>query len=214
MRRQQYSSLDQWIIEAQHSLETVFGKPRATPRPDPAADTAEGELDASEKRLAGRLMRVNHSGEVCAQALYQGQAIACKNTAVKEKLHQAATEENDHLLWCQRRLKALDCHKSLLNPLWYTGSLLLGITAGAIGDRESLGFLHETELQVVRHLDRHLQRLPQKDNRSRQVLLQMQHDEGQHATTALQAGATELPGMVKKMMALGSTMMTRTTFWL
>ncbi len=214
MNPQHYSPLDQWLIELQHGLETVFGKPQSTQRPDPAARTPEGVLDHRQKKLAGSLMRVNHSGEVCAQALYQGQAMACKNHAVKDKLQQAAAEENDHLLWCQQRLSALDSHKSFLNPLWFGGSLLLGLAAGRLGDSISLGFLRETEQQVVRHLDRHLQRLPQNDHRSRLVLQQMQLDEGQHATTALEAGATELPGMVKRMMALSSKVMTEIAFWL
>ncbi len=214
MKQRQYSSFDQWIMEVQHSLETVFGQPQTSRRDDPAADANEGKLDAGERQLAGRLMRVNHCGEVCAQALYQGQSMTCKNTVVKEKLSRAAAEENDHLVWCQRRLTALDNHKSLTNPLWYAGSWLIGLTVGAIGDRVSLGFLRETEQQVVQHLDRHLQRLPQNDTLSHLVLQQMQQDERQHATTALEAGASELPAVVTKMMALSSKVMTTTTFWL
>ncbi|HED15056.1 MAG TPA: 2-polyprenyl-3-methyl-6-methoxy-1,4-benzoquinone monooxygenase [Gammaproteobacteria bacterium] len=214
MQQRQYSPLDHWLMEVQHGLETVFGSPQATGRPDPAAKTPEGNLDARQKRLAGRLMRINHSGEVCAQALYQGQAMACKNPVIKEKLGRAAAEESDHLLWCQRRLAALDSRKSLLNPLWYTGSLMIGLATGIIGDRASLGFLRETEQQVTQHLYRHIQRLPQGDHRSRQVLQQMQLDERQHASTATETGAAELPGIVKKVMELSAKVMTGTTFWL
>jgi len=194
-------------------LRTLFGQPAITERPDPSCDVAEGELSDSERRLAGRLMRINHAGEVAAQGLYQGQALTAKLPQVREQMERAAQEENDHLDWCEHRARDLGTHVSYLNPVWYAGSLAIGALAGAAGDKWSLGFVAETEKQVVRHLDEHLERLPEHDAKSRAILQQMKEDEGHHATVALEAGGAELPTPVKKLMGLTSKIMTRTAFW-
>ena len=157
-------------------------------------------------------MRVNHSGEVSAQGLYQGQALTARLPEVRDKMEQAAIEENDHLAWCEQRLNDLGTHKSLLNPVWYTGSFLIGATAGMLGDKWSLGFVAETEHQVVRHLDEHLKSIAEDDECSRAVLQQMKIDEAKHATTALQYGGARLAKPVQKLMALMSKVMTSTAY--
>ena len=193
-------------------LRTVFGRPRVTERPNPAEDIAETDLTAAEKDLAGRLMRINHAGEVAAQGLYEGQSLTARLPEVRDKMERAAMEENDHLAWCESRINELGSHKSFLNPLWYSGSLAIGAIAGLAGDKWSLGFVTETERQVVRHLDSHLAKLTEKDQKSRAILEQMREDEGHHATTALHAGGAELPTPIKKLMTLTSKVMTKTAF--
>ncbi|MDX1823416.1 MAG: 2-polyprenyl-3-methyl-6-methoxy-1,4-benzoquinone monooxygenase [Thiohalomonadales bacterium] len=193
-------------------LRTVFGRPRVTERPNPAEDIAETDLTAAEKDLAGRLMRINHAGEVAAQGLYEGQSLTARLPEVRDKMERAAMEENDHLAWCESRINELGSHKSFLNPLWYSGSLAIGAIAGLAGDKWSLGFVTETERQVVRHLDSHLAKLSEKDQKSRAILEQMREDEGHHATTALHAGGAELPTPIKKLMTLTSKVMTKTAF--
>ena len=158
-------------------------------------------------------MRVNHAGEVAAQALYQGQALTARGSHVRESLRQAAQEEGDHLAWCEERLRELDSHPSVLNPLWYAGSLAIGALAGVLGDRVSLGFVAETERQVEGHLAEHLQRLPLNDERSRRILAQMKADETRHGENARAAGARELPAPVKLLMKLTARVMTRTAYW-
>jgi ubiquinone biosynthesis monooxygenase Coq7 len=157
-------------------------------------------------------MRVNHSGEVCAQALYQGQAMTARRNEVRDQMQQAAMEENDHLLWCRQRLDELGGHTSLFNPLWYTGSLLIGAATGLLGDKWSLGFLAETEHQVVNHLLSHLDRLPKADAKSSAILTQMKEDEARHKASALQSGGSALPGPAKKIMTLMSRVMTLTAY--
>ena len=208
-----FNTLDKLLIQADAALRTVFGKPPLSGRPSPAAGQAEAELSGSEKKHIAGLMRVNHSGEVSAQGLYQGQALTARLADVREKMEQAAIEENDHLVWCENRLQELGAHKSLLNPVWYTGSFLIGASAGLMGDKWSLGFVAETEHQVVRHLQQHQQSLPENDQRSRAVLQQMEIDEAKHATTALHHGGAELPLPVIKIMGLMSKVMTRTAYW-
>jgi ubiquinone biosynthesis monooxygenase Coq7 len=208
-----YSLADRLLIELDQSLRTVYGRPETTERPDPAASQAEPALEAAERDRAARLMRVNHAGEVAAQGLYQGQALTARRVEVREQMHRSALEENDHLAWCENRLEALGSHKSRLGPFWYWGSFAIGAAAGAIGDRWSLGFVTETERQVVRHLDEHLQCLPEGDTRSRAVLEQMREDELHHATKAVEAGAAELPGPVKRLMSVVAKVMTRTAYW-
>ena len=193
-------------------LRTVFGRPRITERPNPAENIEETELTEAEKDLAGRLMRINHAGEVAAQGLYEGQSLTARLPEVRDKMERAAMEENDHLAWCESRINELDSHKSLLNPLWYGGSLAIGAIAGLAGDKWSLGFVTETERQVVRHLDSHLAQLSEKDQKSRVILEQMKEDEGHHATTALHAGGAELPMPIKKLMTLTSKVMTKAAF--
>jgi len=209
-----YGPLDHLVLALDAGLRTVWGVPPTTGRPCPGADTAEAELAPVERARAGCLMRVNHSGEVAAQARYQGQALTARLPDVRGAMEQAAAEENDHLAWCESRLDALGAHKSLLNPFWYAGSFVIGALAGAAGDKWSLGFLAETERQVVAHLDRHLERLPAEDEKSRAVLEQMRVDEGHHATTALEAGGADLPYPVRRLMRLASKVMTETAYYL
>jgi 3-demethoxyubiquinol 3-hydroxylase len=209
-----YSPLDQLLTQLDKAVRTVFGSPPVTERSNPAQAQPEPDLNTGERRLVAGLMRVNHAGEVSAQALYQGQALCARLGEVRSKLERAAMEENDHLAWCEKRLKELDSHTSLLNPLWYVGSFTIGALAGMAGDKWSLGFLVETEKQVVRHLDKHLERLPSKDQKSRAILEQMKEDETHHATTALQAGSAELPQPVKQLMRLTSKIMTTTAYYL
>jgi ubiquinone biosynthesis monooxygenase Coq7 len=159
-------------------------------------------------------MRINHCGEICAQALYQGQALTARNPEAKRALEQAALEETEHLNWCETRIKELGTHKSFLNPLWYTGSLALGALAGTLGDKWNLGFLAETERQVGAHLEGHLAQLPPADDKSRAVIEQMKTDEAKHATTAIEHGGAELPAPVRAMMKLTSKVMTKTAYWI
>jgi len=209
-----YSPFDRLLIHADAALRTVAGKPLATHRPYPADDIEDCTMDAAESRRVAGLMRVNHSGEVSAQALYQGQSLTARNDEVREKLEQAALEENDHLVWTEHRLKELGDRTSLLNPLWYAGSFAIGAFAGALGDKWNLGFLAETEHQVVRHLDEHLQKIPASDERSRAILEQMKIDEAGHATTAIDHGGESLPTPVKKLMQAMSKVMTHSTYWI
>jgi 3-demethoxyubiquinol 3-hydroxylase len=159
-------------------------------------------------------MRVNHTGEICAQALYQGQALTARRADVREKMEQAAREENDHLAWTEARIREVGGHTSYLNPLFYAGSFALGAVAGLVGDKWSLGFLAETERQVVDHLNTHLSRLPAQDERSRAIVERMREEEGHHATVAIEAGAAELPAPVKRLMRFSSKLMTTTTHWI
>jgi ubiquinone biosynthesis monooxygenase Coq7 len=192
----------------------VFGPAPAPGRASPATDKPDAELSAAERELSGRLMRINHTGEICAQALYQGQAATARLSEVRGKMQQAAQEENDHLAWTEQRIRELGGHTSYLNPLWYAGSFAIGALTGAIGDKWSLGFVAETERQVVRHLEGHLQRLPAEDRKSRTILEQMRDDEGRHATVAIESGGAELPEPVRQVMRCSSKIMTRTTYWI
>ena len=214
MNSRRYSPLDRCLLQIDRGLRTVFGRPQTTGRPDPDAGLDEAPLSDTERRHAAALMRINHAGEVSAQALYQGQSLTARLDDVREAMERAAIEENDHLDWCERRCRELDSHTSYLSPLWYTGSLAIGAFAGWCGDRWSLGFIVETERQVVRHLEDHLERLPAGDKRSRAILEQMKTDEGHHATTALEAGGAPLPAPVKTLMGLTSRIMTRTAYWI
>ena len=208
-----YTTTDVVFLLADDALTTLFGRPRPTGREDPGKMVEEGQLSSIEKAESARLMRVNHSGEVCAQALYRSQALTARSNALKKRMVQAAREENDHLRWCEDRIETLGGKKSLLNPIWYAGSFALGAVAGLIGDRWNLGFLAETERQVEKHLEGHLDRLPESDARSRAVVRQMKEDELSHATSALQAGAAELPDLIKNWMRLTSRVMTKTSHW-
>lgn len=203
---------DALILHFDRALRTVFA-PAVSRRRHPDEGLDEADLSGAEKRHAAGLMRVNHSGEVCAQALYQGQALTARNPEAAQALVQASDEETEHLAWCERRLNELGSHKSLLNPLWYGGSLAMGVLAGALGDRWNLGFLAETERQVEAHLDSHLARLPAQDAKSRAIVEQMKTDEIKHAETAIALGGMELPLPVKLAMQLSSKVMTRTAYW-
>ncbi len=215
MTTRNYNTVDHLLINLDIGLRILLGRPPVTERPNPADAAAcrEGELNEQERRLSGRLMRINHAGEVSAQGLYQGQALTAKLPEVRKRMEQAALEENDHLVWCEQRAKELGTHTSLFNPVWYFGSLAIGSAAGAAGDKWSLGFVAETEHQVVRHLDEHLRSISPRDEKSRAILEQMKEDEGRHATVALHAGGAELPFPVKKLMEVMSKVMTRTTYW-
>jgi ubiquinone biosynthesis monooxygenase Coq7 len=203
-----HSLLDSLLIAADEALRSVSGAVMAS-RPSPAGALPEG----GEAKLSAALMRVNHTGEICAQALYSGQALFARNPAVRAALHGAAAEERDHLAWCRARLDELDSRPSLLDPLWYAGSFGLGMASGIAGDRWSLGFLTETEAQVERHLEGHLQRLPDADARSRAVVRQMRDDESRHGRTGMQLGGRELPLAVKAAMRIASQLMTRTAYY-
>jgi ubiquinone biosynthesis monooxygenase Coq7 len=211
MRR--YSWADKLLIEADQALSTVYGTQRAR-RSNPMEIAGNEALPPSARRLSGRLLRVDHAGEVAAQGLYQGQALTARDAKVRQRMRHSAEEENDHLAWCHERILELGGRRSLFGPFWYLGSYALGAAAGLAGDRWSLGFVSETERQVVRHLDDHLQRLPAGDRRSQAILAQMKVDEAQHAKTATLAGGQELPGAFRQAMALMSTVMTRTAYWL
>ncbi|OGT90296.1 MAG: 2-octaprenyl-3-methyl-6-methoxy-1,4-benzoquinol hydroxylase [Gammaproteobacteria bacterium RIFOXYA12_FULL_61_12] len=206
--------MDRLVISLDNSLRTVFGRPRLTERPNPSSGLPEHEMDESERRLAARLMRINHSGEVCAQALYQGQAMTANLPEIRMVMERAALEENDHLDWCERRLEELHDRKSLLNPAWYAGSFLIGAAAGIAGDRWSLGFVAETEKQVTAHLENHLSRLPPQDEKSKAILEQMKEDEMRHAITAVEAGAAGLPFPIRSAMKLVSKIMTKSACYL
>ncbi len=212
-----YSPIDQLMMQIDNGLRTVFGKPLVTERPDPQDSVTtelKQELSVTEKTFSARLMRINHAGEVAAQGLYQGQALTAKLPDVRDKMQRAAEEENDHLAWCERRIKELGSHTSYFNPLWYFGSISIGALAGIAGDKWSLGFVAETERQVVKHLDEHLTSISENDVESRAILEQMKIDEGRHATVALEAGGAELPAPVKSLMSLTSKVMTKTAYWL
>ena len=206
MNARTLSPLDRLLAGIERALETVAGAPEAN-RPSPARGTAHAELDDAERRHAAGLMRINHTGEVCAQALYDGQAALARNEANREHLLHAAAEETDHLAWCGERLKELDSRPSLLNPLWYAGSYAIGALAALAGDAVSLGFVVETERQVEAHLAEHLERLPAQDERSRAVLAQMQADEVRHAQNAQARGGIDLPFPIPQLMQASSVVM-------
>lgn len=205
-------NIDRLIIEFDKGLRTLFAKAQ-TARPYPDAGVHEAEMSEAEKKHAAALMRINHTGEICAQALYQGQALTAHDPAVQEKLQQASWEETEHLAWTSKRVHELGSHLSLLNPLWYTGSLALGAFAGMLGDKWNLGFLAETEHQVGGHLQSHLASLPTQDEKSRAIVLQMYVDETNHSEMAKQMGGMELPEPIKMAMRLSSKLMTKTVYW-
>ncbi len=204
--------IDRIITGFDRGLRTLFA-PAASLRPQPGEDMPEGALSREEKRLSAALMRINHSGEICAQALYQGQAMTAKNREIAHSLERASWEETEHLCWTENRIKELGGRKSLFNPLWYAGSLAIGAGVGLIGDRWNLGFLAETERQVERHLAGHLERLPLADLKSRAVVEQMKYDEVQHASMAVSLGGAELPFPARVLMKLSSKAMTGITYW-
>ena len=209
-----YSPFDRFLIQADTALKTLVGKPALSERDYPANNIDDCELSDNERKHIAGLMRINHAGEISAQALYQGQSLTSRNPEIREKLQQAATEENDHLVWTENRVHELGDRTSLLKPIWYAGSFVLGAVAGAIGDKWNLGFLAETEKQVVKHLEEHLEEIPSTDKRSRAVLEQMKIDEEKHATTAIESGGAELPKPVKKAMTFMSKIMTKTAYYI
>jgi ubiquinone biosynthesis monooxygenase Coq7 len=206
-------NIDQLIVGVDKGLRTLFA-PAQTSRAVPGVSLSEGSLDETQRRTSASLMRVNHTGEVCAQALYQGQALTARNMLAKQALEKAAAEETEHLAWTERRIAELGGAKSVLNPLFYAGSFAIGAMSGLLGDKWNLGFLAETEQQVVHHLEGHLQRLPASDQKSRAIVEQMRDDEARHATSAISHGGVELPSPVKAVMKASSKVMTETTYWL
>jgi ubiquinone biosynthesis monooxygenase Coq7 len=205
------SVVDKLIVELDQGVRTILGV-HASERPSPGRELPEADLDDVARRHAAGLMRVNHCGEVCAQALYQGQALASQNDRLKGALRAAAREEEDHLAWTESRIEALGGRTSLLNPLWYVGSLAIGFAAGKAGDAWNLGFLKETERQVERHLEGHLGRLEPDDARTRAIVAQMKADEAGHAEMAARLGARELPFPVKRAMAAVAKVMTTLSY--
>ncbi|MGM0553828.1 MAG: 2-polyprenyl-3-methyl-6-methoxy-1,4-benzoquinone monooxygenase [Pseudomonadota bacterium] len=213
MRR--LSPFDHLIAQADAFVKVVSGHARSTGRPLPGGEDAEALLDDQERLLSSRLMRVNHAGEVAAQGLYQGQMVTARNPAIREQLDQASREEGDHLHWCARRVHQLGGHTSLLGPFWYMGSFGMGALAGLTGDAYSLGFIDETERQVERHLDHHLERLPKHDSVSARILEQMKQDEIEHGAHAMAMGGKPPPWPVRRLlMPVTAAAMTRTAYWI
>jgi 3-demethoxyubiquinol 3-hydroxylase len=205
-------NMDSLIIEFDKGLRTLFSRAHSV-RPHPDSGIEEAELSESEKTRAAALMRINHCGEICAQALYQGQALTARDAKMQQKLDEAAREETEHLAWTSQRVHELGSHLSVLNPVWYTSSLVIGAVAGLLGDKWSLGFLAETERQVGVHLQNHLVKLPESDTKSRAVVQQMYEDETKHAQMAIELGAMELPLPVKMAMRFSGKIMTNTAYW-
>lgn len=214
MSKRHLSASDEIIGQIDSALRTLFGQPLTTNRSNPASDIVESELSEQDKEHTARLMRINHTGEVCAQALYQGQAFGAKNPEVKASMQQSAAEENDHLNWCEQRIKQLDGRTSLLNPLWYGASFAMGATAAAIGDKWSLGFVAETEKQVENHLKEHQEIVPPEDKKTHAILEQMKNDEIEHGEKAMANGGVDLPSPIKSAMQLTSKLMTKTVYHL
>lgn len=218
LKPRRYSLFDKLIHQSDGALRTLAnghpGSGRPAPHKSTGSETAPNlpTLTSSERRQVAGMMRVNHTGEVCAQALYQGQAVTARLPRIKRQMEQSAIEEMDHLAWCHERLQELNSHPSVLNPLWYWLSFGIGAAMGKVGDRWSLGFVEETEHQVCAHIDRHLARMPEQDHRTQRILTQMREDELHHADKARQAGAVELPAAVKSLMAAVAKIMTTVAY--
>lgn len=214
MTNRHYTFTDRLCLQFDQTMRTLFGKPLTTGRNNPANMAPDATLSDEERKHSQGYMRVNHCGEVCAQALYQGQALTARDQHIRNRMQHAASEEYDHLDWCETRLKELGSHTSYLNPAWYIGSLTLGVIAGIAGDKWNLGFLAETEKQVTAHLHNHLETLPNQDLKSKAIVRQMAIDETQHAEQAMQAGAAQLPSFIKTAMKLMSKVMTNTSYYI
>ncbi|MEJ2609819.1 MAG: 2-polyprenyl-3-methyl-6-methoxy-1,4-benzoquinone monooxygenase [Candidatus Thiodiazotropha sp.] len=214
MTKRTFKMSDHFITGLDTAIRTLFGTPQVTERANPASRLDEADMSDQERDLTARLMRINHTGEVCAQALYQGQALTAKLPEVRDRMERAAQEENDHLAWCETRLNELDNRKSLLNPFWYASSFMLGAAAGLAGDKWSLGFVAETEHQVEAHLNEHINQIPNQDKKSHAVLEQMKTDEIKHAEMAMAAGGVSLPTPIKVAMKVTSKLMTKSVFYL
>lgn len=212
--KRHYTFLDRLCLGVDQAIRTLSENVKTTGAPYPAATVEENRLSEKQRQHSAALMRINHAGEVCAQALYHGQGVVSRSNTLQMSMQQAAIEEGDHLAWCKRRLDELGSHPSYLKPLWYAGSFCIGMVAGMIGDKWSLGFVAETERQVIKHLETHLQLLPAQDQRSYQILLKMESDEAKHRDEAILAGAHELPDIIKRGMALTSKLMVKTAYWI
>lgn len=209
----QFSGIDQLLVQADIALRAIVGISSTPQRPSPANSIEPTTMSEQQSRHVAGLMRINHAGEVCAQALYQGQALTARNSDVRDKMQQSAAEELDHLAWCEARLQELDSHVSRLNPLWYAMSFAIGAGAGIVGDRVSLGFVAATEDQVCEHLQQHLEQLPPQDETSRAILSQMLIDEADHKHKAIDAGGLQFPQPVKVAMTLMSKVMTKAAYY-
>lgn len=212
MRSRQITPLDKFLGGAGSALRTVAAPAGLTARRNPATDIDEAQLNAQEKAHAAGLMRVNHAGEIAAQALYQGHAAVARDSATEQQMQQAADEEFDHLAWCEQRINELGERPSRLSPVWYAGAFAIGAASGVLGDKWSLGFIAETESQVCDHLDRHLDDLPESDARSRAIVSQMRDEEQQHGENAISAGAAKLPAPVQRLMRITAKVMTKTAY--
>ncbi len=208
----QFSFLDKCCLGIDQIVRALANNPKTSARIYPARGVPESTLSDAERKHAAACMRVNHAGEICAQALYHGQGLASRSAHLQAQMQEAAIEEGDHLAWCQQRLDELGSHTSYLNPFWYAGAFWMGVTAGLIGDQWSLGFVVETERQVVKHLQTHLQSLPAQDEKSYKILQQMAQDEAAHRDAALAAGARELPDFIKTLMTFASKIMVKTAY--
>jgi ubiquinone biosynthesis monooxygenase Coq7 len=213
MEKRQLTPLDRLLASANNALRTVAAPAGRTARSNPAEHIIDADLDAGQKRHAAGLMRVNHAGEVCAQALYQGHAAVARDTGVEAQMQRAADEEFDHLAWCEERIEELGENVSRLSPFWYAGAFAIGAASGILGDKWSLGFIAETERQVCEHLESHLGSLPPEDARSRAIVEQMRDEEAKHGESAVDAGAAELPAPVKRLMRVTAKVMTKTAYW-
>ena len=212
MHSRQLTPLDRLLTSVNNALRTVAAPAGRPARPNPAADMEDAPVDEREKAHAAGLMRVNHAGEVCAQALYQGHAAVARDPEIEDQMQKAAEEEFDHLAWCEQRLEELGESPSKLSPFWYAGAFAIGAASGILGDKWSLGFIAETEDQVCAHLDSHLEKLPHSDKRSRTIVAQMRDEEAEHGENAIDAGAAELPQPVKRLMRLTARIMTSTAY--
>jgi ubiquinone biosynthesis monooxygenase Coq7 len=212
--RRHYSIFDRLCIGLDQAVRALSDTTHTTGKINPAKHTEEHPLTAEQRKKSAALMRINHAGEICAQALYHGQGIVSRTNHVQVKMQHAALEEGDHLVWCRERLNELGSHASYLNPVWYAGSFCIGMAAGIIGDKWSLGFVAETERQVIQHLKGHLHELPKEDARSHKILVQMELDEAKHRDEAIASGAHPLPRLVQKIMTLTSKIMVKTAYWI
>ena len=214
MDERQLTPLDRLLSGIDGALKTLAATASRAARPNPAGDLPEAPLSERERSHSAGLMRVNHAGEVAAQALYQGHASVARDPRIAEQMTQAAREERDHLRWCEQRLGELGASPSILSPLWYAGAWAMGAASGVLGDRWSLGFIEETERQVSEHLSGHLDRLPLDDARSRAIVEQMRDEEEQHGANARAAGAAELPSTIRRAMRSSARVMTKTAYWI
>ena len=214
MKTRQLTPLDRLLAGANNALRTVAAPAGRSARLNPAESIIDADLDVREKRHAAGLMRVNHAGEVAAQALYQGHAAVARDKDIEEQMQRAADEEFDHLAWCEQRINELGEDVSKLSPFWYAGAFAIGAASGVLGDKWSLGFIAETERQVCAHLDSHLDSLPENDVKSRAIVEQMRDEEEEHGENAIDAGAAELPAPVRRLMQISAKVMTKTAYWL
>ena len=213
MERRQLSPLDKLLIGANNALRTVATPAGHAARSNPAENVVDADLDAAQKKHAAGLMRVNHAGEIAAQALYQGHASVARDKNIEEQMQRAADEEFDHLAWCEQRIHELGFQPSRLSPLWYAGAYAIGAASGVLGDKWSLGFIAETEKQVCSHLDSHLEQLPEEDAKSRAIIKQMRDEEEEHGENAIDAGAAKLPQPIVRLMRATAKVMTKTAYW-